>query len=360
MRRLIRYGEWGVDIFFVLSGFLLTIPWIKNGIKTPTWSETIRFYQRRALRILPALYFTLLILIYILQYGLDPLPTPTQMLQHALFINVWFGSKPLRGAFWSLPVEAYFYLFLLLFLIAAVRLRSFVGLMTLVIIVAIAVRTIAFYSPLIHNKAAYLWSFFGRADQFAIGALFAYKFVKQPLNARLGSIAIVTSVFGLIAMASFMGRPGDTLNNGPTIFLIYQTFVGAIAGLLVYGAASKSKLSKFIFGNVIMTFIGTISYSVYLSHTIVLDIFVKIHPVHSIPESNRLGIITAYTWPPIFIAATLSYFLVERYFLKLRHAPGQVSHSFVQKYPMRFLALTVIALVALTWLARVTQMIGAT
>lgn len=357
LTRLVKYGEWGVDIFFVLSGFLLTIPWIKNGVKTPTWSETMLFYKRRILRILPAFYFTLLVLIYVLQYGLGKVPTPAQILQHALFINVWLGNAPLRGAFWSLPVEAYFYIFLPLFLAGAVYIRSFSRFMLLMVIAAIAFRVFISYGPLA-DKTKFFYSFFGRLDQFAIGSLFAYAFIKRPPSAGRGSALIIFSVLAAIAFTGKIGTPGFMTDHAVLVFLLYPSIVGLICGLLIYGAASQSKLAKCLFGNIAMTFIGTISYSMYLWHTVVLDIFMETKIIQSYPVSERIGVIAVYTWPPIFIISIFSYFLVERHFLKIRHNPNAAAQTFIQKYPMRFMGLAIIALMALTGFARIAQKMG--
>jgi peptidoglycan/LPS O-acetylase OafA/YrhL len=61
--RVIRMGEWGVDIFFVLSGFLLTTPFLRARKSTPFIEGTLDFYRRRAFRLIPAYYFTKLVLI---------------------------------------------------------------------------------------------------------------------------------------------------------------------------------------------------------------------------------------------------------------------------------------------------------
>lgn len=358
LTRLVRQGAWGVDIFFVLSGFLLTMPWIKNGIKAPTWQDSLTFYKRRLLRILPAFYFTLLGLIYILQYGLGPLPTPAQMLQHTLFINAWLDTLPLRGAFWSLPVEAHFYIFLPLFLLCAARVRSFVGFMTIVLSIAIFIRFLAFYSPLIEDKGKYIFSFFGFMDQFAIGSLFAYAFTKKPLTSKQGNILVILSIIFMIAFASFIGKRGDMFQNHDPIYPFHQTIIGLISGLLIYGAASKSKVAKLLFGNFLMIFIGIISYSMYLWHTVILDIFIKTNILHTHPPHERLTTIIAYTWPPIFTISILSYLLIERYFLKIRHDPTPGARSLPQRKPMYFFALSIITLMALTFLARTTAEIG--
>ena len=112
IRTLAESGEWGVRIFFVLSGFLLSLPYLKQNDARAFLQRTKTFYERRAVRILPAYYVLLLVLLYLTLFGYSKLPSTSYMFGHVLFINSWWYEPPLRGVFWSLSVEVCFYLVL--------------------------------------------------------------------------------------------------------------------------------------------------------------------------------------------------------------------------------------------------------
>lgn len=356
--RVIRMGEWGVDIFFVLSGFLLTTPFLRARKNVSFIEGTLDFYRRRALRLLPAYYFAILALIYFLLYGLGKLPTPAEMLQHVLLANTWFETPPLRGAFWSLPVEALFYVFLPFLIFAASRCKSFHTVFIFLIFLTIALRFIVINTPTIQSKGIFLFSFFGRMDQFSLGAIAAYFCIKHPASPGKGSIILMVSIIGMLIFISFIGRRGNLFENRDYFYYFFQTIVGIISAAMIYGAASHSKIARILFGNRVMIFIGTISYSIYLWHTIILDIFVMTNLPHGLTPDNKLVATILYTWPPILIASFLSYLFIERPFLKVRHEPENNSASFISRRPIVFLSLSAIALVALTYASQAIYQIN--
>lgn len=356
--RLIRMGEWGVDIFFVLSGFLLASPFLKNGSPENFWTGTLQFYRRRALRLLPAFYFTLLALIYILMFGLGKIPGPIEMLQHALLVNNLFGTPSLRGAFWSLPVEAHFYVVLPFLILAAARCKSlhaiFIPLVVLTIAFRFAILNTSFFEP----KGAFLFSFLGRVDQFSIGVLCAHMFINHPASERKGTFMLIAGIIGMIIFIAMVGRRGNMFEKRDYFYYFFQTVVALLAAVLIYGAASPSKIARRLFGNRFMIFAGTISYSVYLLHTIFLDLFISTNLHHGLTQDNRFMATILYTWPPIFIFSFFSYLFVERPFLKVRHEPSSQPTSFIAKYPIYFLTLCAAALAVLTTTAQLIYKIN--
>jgi len=115
VRNLMANGWVGVDLFFLLSGFLITQPFLKSP-KT----SIKKFYRNRALRIFPA-YFTVLILIVIGAFPFYSMPTETplkEIIYHIFFLQDYTGTG-INTVFWSLGVEVKFYLlapFILVFI----------------------------------------------------------------------------------------------------------------------------------------------------------------------------------------------------------------------------------------------------
>ena len=354
---IIAMGGWGVDIFFVLSGFLLAPPLMKAAARLDR-AAIAHFYRRRVLRILPAYLMALLALIYGLLFGLGPLPTPLEMVQDALLVNMWLGTPPLRGAFWSLPVEATFYLVLPLLVLAAWRIRSFVAVFVALVALAIVFRWVVVDTGAIRTPWVYMASFFvGRMDQFAIGALCAYACQRRPASARAGSVLLLAGLLALLAFAAFIAARGNMIDRADPVYSVFQSIIALLAAVILYGAASASRLARALLGNRAMVFIGTISYSLYLWHTIVLDIYALTDIAHATPAAGRLLAVTLYTWPPILLISFFSYLFVERPFLKIRHDPNGPERSLVQRHPVGLLVAAALALGVLTALARLTQQV---
>ncbi|MCM2328526.1 MAG: acyltransferase, partial [Lysobacter sp.] len=119
----VRNGYLGVDLFFLITGFLLTLPWFRHadaGLPAPDWRS---FYARRARRILPAYYVQLVLLFFVVL----PLFYPRIWIQSTPFVvgnlgaHVTFlhymtpltsSSMTLNGALWTLAIEFQYYLLL--------------------------------------------------------------------------------------------------------------------------------------------------------------------------------------------------------------------------------------------------------
>lgn len=111
---LLLAGAAGVTLFFVLSGFLLFLPYARALLLKSSWPSTRRFYMRRAFRIIPAYYVCLFVLIILTHREYLRVDHWSQL---ALFLTFFMDStnavwRAINGPFWSLAVEWQFYLWL--------------------------------------------------------------------------------------------------------------------------------------------------------------------------------------------------------------------------------------------------------
>ncbi len=132
LEAVVRNGYLGVDLFFLITGFLLTLPWFahaRSGLPPPSWRA---FYARRARRIVPAYYVQLVILFFVVLPLLYPRlwiqSTPLVVFNlgaHATFLHytspLTSSSLTVNGALWTLALEAQYYLLLPLLAPLAVR-----------------------------------------------------------------------------------------------------------------------------------------------------------------------------------------------------------------------------------------------
>jgi peptidoglycan/LPS O-acetylase OafA/YrhL len=109
-----QFGASGVHLFFVLSGFLLFMPYARALLSLRAFPNSLEFYIRRALRILPAYWLALVVMLLLLE------PTflrPNYWYDiglHLLIIHNWSQGtiRDINIIFWTMPVEVQFYLLL--------------------------------------------------------------------------------------------------------------------------------------------------------------------------------------------------------------------------------------------------------
>jgi peptidoglycan/LPS O-acetylase OafA/YrhL len=306
-----EFGFIGVDIFFVLSGYLITTILLRLREQPhPYWT----FYSRRALRIFPPYFACILVVIaaavatrdwaeasfdfivqqaYFLQaYDHTYLPLlvslalhPVQAFQHApsLLMNAHRLPRSVVGiaielpsvtkTYWSLSIEEYFYLFWAPVVLLWPKRR--------IVVTAIAVCAveIALRWTYGHGSLEYPGLIF-RFDALMYGALLAlvfahWKETRTPRAAfRLLSGILLGSAAALGAIL-FAVRPvvGYEVRESP-LFMVFgmpliSTATAATIGMLVLRADSKFWLARVMRWK-FMQFIGTISYTMYLVHVLVL------------------------------------------------------------------------------------------
>jgi peptidoglycan/LPS O-acetylase OafA/YrhL len=189
----LRNGWMGVDLFFVLSGFLITLHLLRRRPAHPT-DETIgRYLTRRALRIVPAYYAVLLVVIWM------PLPHYVfsrddlgyRLVYHLAFLQDYLPSD-FVVAFWSLGVEEKFYLlapFVIVPLLHTRRLATPLLVLTVLAAAPAVGRTVAYARAESWTYPAYFYAmrspFHMSADGLWVGAACAFVFTSwEHMGAR--------------------------------------------------------------------------------------------------------------------------------------------------------------------------------
>src|SRR6266487_4604145 len=108
------FGRNGVTLFFVLSGFLLFLPFAKALLFEQKWPSTQQFYLRRVFRILPAYYLALILIVLLFQHQYLQ---PQHLQELGLFFVFFMDSsqttfKQLNAPFWTLAIEWQYYILL--------------------------------------------------------------------------------------------------------------------------------------------------------------------------------------------------------------------------------------------------------
>jgi peptidoglycan/LPS O-acetylase OafA/YrhL len=258
-------GMWlGVDLFFVLSGFVFA-PHLREGI-----SKLGPFVLRRFARILPLYWVSLLLYVSIGQRSLEYFWSHVFLLQTLKNQTIATQVNP---AFWSLPVEMCFYLALpiLAIRISGISIDKRIGIITLfslslyvMIVVGIAQNTSDSSA-----QERWLWLHFqlpGRMLEFSLGFV-AYEIAQSNWFRAQAKAALMTGGFFMLGSLYAAGSVGAIADpNQRTIILVLLPLLCALACLpLVAGLSTVSFGPR---SRLLATHAGKLSYGVYLFHNL--------------------------------------------------------------------------------------------
>jgi len=268
-------GFIGVDVFFVISGYLITSI-ILSEMEQGTFSIA-NFYERRARRILPALFLVmlvslpfawLLLLPSAMKSFSDSLIAVSMFSSNILFWHesgYWDSSSELKPLLhtWSLAVEEQYYVFFPLFLMAMWRFRKrwmFGSFVLLACVSLVLAQWGAYYSP---TAAFYLLP--TRGWELAIGAGLAFYFLyHDKLAIALLSNKLVNEAFGLLGLMMIVYS--ILVFNDKTPFPSVYTLIPTVGtGLVILFSSSQTLVGRLLSTKVLVG-VGLISYSAYLWH----------------------------------------------------------------------------------------------
>lgn len=303
-------GFVGVDVFFVISGFLITTI-LKQELADGKFSLP-GFYERRARRILPALFFVLGVSLFFAWLWL--LPSDMLAFSKALLAVIGFSSNFIfwqsSGYFdtsaemnpllhtWSLAVEEQFYVLFPLF-IAWMWRFGIRPLSTSLGLIALASLALAEWGSTRYPGAAF-YLIPTRAWELIVGALAALHLEKSSGENKADAFSETMAFLGLL-LIMFAIFNFDEKVPFPGLQALYPT-IGAVL-ILIYGG--RAKILKAILSNKLMVGIGLVSYSAYLWHQPILAYFR--HLSIKVPNDSTLLILTVLS----FGVAYLSWRFVE-------------------------------------------------
>jgi peptidoglycan/LPS O-acetylase OafA/YrhL len=318
-RWLFGFGWSGVDLFFVLSGFLITGILLDSRQASNYFSS---FYSRRALRIFP-LYYVSLVVVFVVAPLLLPgtaenLPSIHDRLWFFAYFQNWLGVPLLPWPhfmihYWSLGVEEQFYLVwpLVIFTLPSRRVLQVIG--------AVCAFSLALRCGLLaaHVDPSLIYrNTFARMDALLMGAACAFLVRDKKWIERLRSHI---KVFVLAPLAVFIClRPFQDLHwleksvGFTAVGLSYSTYLMAV----VLTTNQRSPLHRFYTSRFMMK-LGKYSYAIYVWHLLVIQLV------------KRVELLTLKTIPPgvlnipLLIGATIavsvcSYAVIESPFLRLK------------------------------------------
>lgn len=327
-------GFLGVDLFFVLSGYLISSLIIKEYKSTGT-VNLYNFYVRRARRLLPAVYFmiTVVLIIITLFNGVLLKKSYLDALFGYIYSSNWwyifhkldyfdsFGSQSPFKHLWSLAIEEQFYMFFpLIFLIFNRKSKSnnsnsklnknFIYVVLSLILVSLIAHILLFD---INNINRIYFGTDTRAFSLLVGVVGAILYPMDRLSER--TTKKDNMIYSIVSLVSILVLIGIMINTSEYNTWLYRGgfLLVAIIGLIIIISSGRqytfmSKLLSFK----PFVFIGKISYSLYLWH---FPILVVTTPVSEIGNPNLFYVTLRIIL--IFLVATGSYMFVETPIRKL-------------------------------------------
>ncbi len=307
MLGFVEVSRFGVSVFFVISGFLITTLLVRE--QQITQSINLKyFYIRRALRIFPGFYAYWLVALALTLLGYIHL-SHSDLISSAVYVwnyvprkaDTWFLNHT-----WSLSIEEQFYLLWPLILKLSGPKRGKWAAMAVIIVAPFTRVASYFFLPSTRSRIATMVH--TRADSLMVGALLAFVILNED------HLRVLKRLAGswLIPVASLCFAAIDTLLTvhfqGQYLLPFGYSLQNLVIGLLIAHVIlnDKTTLGRTL-NNPAVVHVGVISYSLYLWQQLFLKTtnttFTGIFP---------LNIVCA------LLAAELSYYLLEKPFLSLR------------------------------------------
>jgi peptidoglycan/LPS O-acetylase OafA/YrhL len=337
--RIDRFGWIGVDLFFVLSGYLIGGQLLASlsfgdgltsgrnaGTSTPPCRQRLplgRFFARRALRILPA--YLVVLVIYFFLPAWREYPDMLPLWKFLVSVqNIGLRGGTAFSHAWSLAVEDQFYLVLPLVLLLIVRSRRAPFLVPCAIVLAgLVLRWFLARQNMTPTGVSYrgyqTWIYYatwGRLDPLVFGVVLAGMEKFRPAWwQRLMNLApwLWLPGLALIVYALYLGE-GDELTVATCTWQFPLIALG-MAALLVCAVSPRLPFRRVKIPGA--AFIASIAYSAYLIQKLAIHFAVQFCAAHNIAPTSPMALVGVEI--SVYAAATILFFAVERPFLQLRH-----------------------------------------
>jgi peptidoglycan/LPS O-acetylase OafA/YrhL len=263
LRPIGHQGYFAVDIFFVLSGFVLTVRYadeIRSGAFR--WGDYLR---RRVARIWPLYYSVLAVWVLMV----SPANLSNLTFTQGFFFELWWTGN---SAAWSLTIEESFYLLMPLVLMTVVVRHSRVRLLMwslLMFVIGITLVIVADGTGLNRNFYGFMYNLrfmadrtiFGYIPEFALGIGFGLWYLKHGApGQRQTWLLIVVGTLGIIGTLSY-----TTLWDGVNI-QPFGWIIGIFAALLILGLCNPQTTIARVMSHPLPVYLGRISFALYLLH----------------------------------------------------------------------------------------------
>lgn len=307
-------GNWqAVNLFFILSGFSLALPYLSKQRSFTTKSDVWNYYAKRFNRLIPLMLISSIIGVYFRSH-----------FEHEAFVDFMYAVTGINtftkkyffpkvnDVLWSLSIEIWFSICFVAIIYFFRKKPYWVTL--LFFLVAIAVRAYSItavtdeYKVLNYVKD----SFFARIDDFVLGMLICYWYVNTNLfNKNINffiSILLLMLIY-IFAKNNFqIWYANRYLAKNQDYYLVFMNnYMHLIVLLLMIFYFTMHKYLKYIFQNYILRILGRMSFSIYLWHSFLVELFYE--KIGNIESSDKILLLKF--WLLTLVISILTYRYIE-------------------------------------------------
>lgn len=309
-RRFMPNGWLGVDVFFVLSGYLITSLLI-NEYENKGSIELKAFYARRALRLIPAV--SVLLAIYSFVRAAQGVSL-SQIARTVAVVHLYCSNIAIAfhwpividslGPMWSLSLEEQFYFVWPITLIGLIRIRSYNAICRILFFLVCCIGIWRGY--LYWQTGSFDRCYFSsdtRADALLVGCMVAFLH-RRKINISNNVAILAALAFGWLLLTDAW--------ESPSMFYGRFTAAGVCVGLLLLWLVQREgTIAHRVLRMTALTWVGRISYSLYIWHaSLIAD-------TGDFRRSSKWATVSIFLLS--LIVAAISYYYVEIPFMKLRY-----------------------------------------
>ena len=333
----ISLGWAGVQVLFVLSAFLLTLPYARANAGLAERPRIPHYLLKRFARVFPAYYLQLLLLVIIAwlfsgEYIVKLSDTVEYLFMLFVPPPVGVGAPTsVNGVWWTLPIELSFYLVLpLIASLAAWNRKTLLILVSLVTMVVWRYYIIDMVQPS-NNVHMWMYQLPGSMDSFGLGMIGAIIHVQYTESRRsskgyqvaLGVLLCIVPLIFLSVGVWMAEEFASYWTKSPILFLWTPIFSAGVL-IVILNAARNQALVNTLLGNRVVLYLGTISYGIYLWHPpiggwLLSSPLIRNMDTYQFPRLALLMFLASV------FAATISWFLVEKKAIALLKKNGNNS-----------------------------------
>lgn len=327
LQPIIRSGYMVVDILLLLSGFLLFLPWAKSAIRGTPTPQLREFYGKRAVRVLPSYYFTVLLVLFAFalpgnEYK-DSAELWRDLLSHLTMTHTFMRDSylwtKLNVVLWTLAIEAQAYVvFPFIARLFAKRPQATFACMCLT---GLAYRL--FICIQFEDMRMWVNQLPAFADVYALGMAAAYVYAylscrgERPLspapdkNKRyteiLWTLLAAAASIGIWKLMSFQSQNfyGDRINLGQAALRLPMAVCAAV---WLVSASQSFRMFQTIFGNRILKFFAGISFQYYIWHQYIA-VRLRVNwrfPPYAAPENPQIAGERPWQWQYLLVCVFLN------------------------------------------------------